>query len=248
MIYRITILVVVIAGLISACGAQAPSGDVQVIPTQEIIQGQVTIDAPLDGSIIYSDTITIMGSAEDRAADDGFLLQLLLTDDSVLAEETITPAETDRWSVTLEHGYNGEPSQLLIVAFPIGDTGGQDYALASVVVADEQYRPDGTFGTILSPSPEAVVGGDQIEVIGTASGLFENTLIIALEERDGTLISREIITVNNPNFIDEMLWSADVQTEGYTGNARVRIYYTSARDGEEITLDQRDVVVSVAAG
>lgn len=232
---------------LTACLGAPPQGDLQVIGNQTSRTGTVTIAAPLTGSIIYSEIIYFSGTAES-IPNDSFLLRLTLPDDSTLVESPVT-ISNGSWSAEVTHTYAGEPTQILIYALPVDATDTSvDYALESLVIASEEYRPEGVFAALLSPSPDAVVGGDELEIIGTASGLFENTLLIRLEERDGTLISETVITVTNPNFIDEMLWSADLPTNDFTGLARVRLVITDARDGAEITLAEADITVSSIAG
>jgi hypothetical protein len=71
---------------------------------------------------------------------------------------------------------------------------------------------------------------------------------VALEDADGSLLDEEILTIYNPNIIDEMVWSTSLETDGYTGEATVRAYYTDAQDGEEVTLDEVTFTLQVAAG
>ncbi|MCA9913418.1 MAG: hypothetical protein KC496_08710 [Anaerolineae bacterium] len=212
-------------------------------PTGETIQGQVNITSPLTGSSIFAEAIYIAGTAQG-IPDDRFHLRVVTIDEVILAETDII-IENNAWSVELIHEYDGVPNEALIIA---EDGNGNQYDAESVLIASMENRPQGTFGIIISPQEDAVVGGDQIEVMGTGSGLFENTLFLQLANPDGEIITEIVITLDNPYFVDERVWVADVNTEGHTGPAELRIGYQDAESGDFITLDEQAIMLSVAAG
>ncbi len=233
---------------IAACtpGTSEPEpGGVTVMPTSEPLPGSVSIDAPENGAIIYAETMYVSGTGENLP-DAGFLLEVVLASGEQLTETTIQPEDTE-WQVELIHGYDGDPMEAQIFARPVGDTQGE-YDVETIAVSSQENRPDGTFGAILSPGAGVTLGGDEIEVSGTASGLFENTLIVVLEDADGSVLDEAILTVYNPNIIDEMVWSTSLERDGYTGEATIRAYYQDARDGNEVTLDEVTFTLQVAAG
>lgn len=227
-------------GCTPAQNAATPAEGVATLPTA---QGTVTITSPLAGSTIFAEALFVSGTAADVPADR-FRLIVTTTDDAVLADTSVT-VENGVWGVELVHEYTGDPVEALIVA---QNSAGDNYDAESVVIASMDDRPEGTFGLILEPQPDAVVGGDQIEVVGTGSGLFENTLIMQLREPDGTVIAETIVTIDNPYFVDERVWVADLATEGHTGPASILIGYESAENGDFITLDETEIMVSEVAG
>ncbi len=236
-------LIILLLGiqLLIAC---SPSDPAQTpIPTVPPLEGNVSIEMPLDGAVIYSEVFVLRGTAQGV---DTF--QLLITD---TADETIARAMVDvedgQWAVNIPHTYNGEPTEAIISALPTNASVAGDYDLVSIILSSIDNRPDGVFGSIISPIDESVVGGDFIPISGNASGLFEGTFILALEN-EGEIISQLVMTHNNPNLIDDMPWSADLQTNDYTGEATIRMYYQDARDGTEVTLDSVVITISQIAG
>ncbi len=226
--------------LLVACTPAVPATPTALLPI-----GDVQIITPQTGSILYSPTLYISGTAVNVPAS-GFILRAISADDAVIAEITIVP-DGENWSVELTHTRPTEPTEITLYALPVGDVVG-DYDVVSIVLSLEDERPEGTFGMILAPFENDEMGGDVIPVYGTASGLFENTLIVVLEQPDGTLIQEQVITVNNPGIIDEVPWTAEIPTDDYTGAAVIRAYYQDANTGEKITIASVKVMLVFAAG
>jgi hypothetical protein len=238
--YRIS-LIVVLTLMLAACKPAAPP-----TPTVPPIVGDVQITTPVTGSIIYAPTIYLSGTASGIPAG-GFRLLITSAEDETIADTTVTTSG-DTWAVEFPNPVTDTPVEITILALPTDATVPGDYDVVSVMLAAESLRPEGVFGTINAPFDGDSPGGDIIPVFGTASGLFEGTMNLALEQPDGTVISELVLTVPNPGMMDEVPWAAEVTTNGYRGEAVIRAYYHSARDGEKITLDTVTVTVQDAAG
>lgn len=238
---RLYILLLII--VLAACGA-APEGTSNNSLNGTSLRGDVRITFPQSGTVIYSEGLYVEGTAIDLP-DEGFILRAVLPDDSVLVQTTIQPEDTS-WSVEMLHNYTGNPTQIILEAIPANEADSY-YSEQSLIVSNLEHRPEGTFGTLLSPIPDMSVGGDLIEIVGTASGIPDNTFTISLTERDGTTITELEYEIPTPYNIDEVLWIADMPIQGYTGLATVTITYVDA-DGETQTLGSADIVVSVVAG
>lgn len=234
---------------ITACTPATPEpgpGQLTVIATPAPLPGSVEIDVPQNGAIIYAEMMFISGTADDLP-DEGFLLEVVTASGEELVETTVQP-EDGTWQVEVPHGYEGDPMEAQIFARPVSEMFEGEYDVETVAVSSQDNRPEGTFGSIMTPGEGVTLGGDSIEVSGTASGLFENTLIVVLEDTEGDVIDEEILTITNPYFVDEMVWSTTLETNGYTGEVTVRAYYQDARDGDEVTLDEVTFTLQVAAG
>lgn len=232
---------------LTACTSQTQEGGVTVIPTQAKLTGNVDITFPISGSIIYAESLFLQGTASDVPAE-GFKIQVITPDDSILAETTVIP-DGDSWQVELVHNYTGDPTETVIIARSLNNAIAEDYDIESIAISAAEHRPEGVFGAIIVPSPDSTVGGDQILVIGRGSGFFENTFILSLEEADdGTEISQTIVTMNNRYFIDDMIWETDLPTNDFTGHAILRMSYQDAASGEMIDVNSFPVVVSSIAG
>jgi len=240
-IANVVVVIALLSAVLVGCAPAAPPADFTAEP--DTPRGAVTIISPLTGSTIYAEALFVTGTAQD-VPENRFRLRVVTADDVVLAQPTVT-VEEGMWSVEIVHEYDGVPTEALLIA---ENAAGGEYDVESVVIASMDNRPEGTFGAILSPQEGMVVGGDQIEVTGTGSGLFENTLLLQLREPDGAVISETVVTVANPYFVDEIVWIADLETNGHTGPAIVHIGYEDAATGERITLDEEEIMVSEVAG
>ncbi len=227
--------------LLAACNV----GAAIVTPTPTPSSG-VDIISPQDGSVIYAEQMYLSGTA---SGVDSFTLQLLGPDGTILARDTIRVSGGE-WQKELAHGYTGEPIEVTIVAAPEHaplplETA---YDIAIVALAGLSYRPDGAFGSITSPTPNSNVGGDSFEATGMVSGVFENTFTLSLIGADGSVIDSEPITVFDPYFVDEVPWTAELATNGYSGAGEIRAFYNAPSDGSEVVLASIPVTVIQEAG
>jgi len=219
----------------------------QVTPTPEIT-GSVDIVYPQDGSIIYAEQLFLSGTASDIPGDT-FALQLIGPDGSVVGRYPVQTSARE-WQVEIPHGYSDEPIEVNIFAVPEAGNipSDVDYDVATIVLAGQTYRPEGVFGSIVSPSEGSAVGGDTFEVNGTVSGVFENTFTLALFDAEGNVIDSKSVTVFNPYFTDEVPWTDELATNSYVGAAAIRVLYVSPADGSEIALDEVQVTLEEQAG
>lgn len=229
----------------AACAPAAAPSNVTVFPTQPPLPGSVTINHPPDGSIIYAEALYLEGSASDLPAA-GFRLEVTSALDELLADVMIQPEAND-WSIELVHEYAGDPIEVTILALPADETIDNTYDIVSSVIAPLETRPDGAFGSLLSPARGALVGGDVLQIVGTASAIPDNELTIQLTEPDETVINETSTTINSPYPLDEIVWEANLETTGYTGPAIVIVSY-SDENGEIIEIGRAEVNVSVVAG
>jgi hypothetical protein len=226
------------------CSSQPPAATPTAGPAP--LAGTVDIQVPVSGAVIYSELLYLAGTADGIPAE-GFKIQVFDLDQALLAEAIVQPAN-GAWTVEIPHQYQGEPIEATIVATGIDAEAGQDYDVEAIALSALANRPEGAFGTIISPMNGSDTGGDQIPVFGTGSGLFENTLIVQLRQADGTVIDEQIVTLTNPYFVDEVVWSTEMMTNGYTGSAELVAFYYSAQDGSEVVLQRVSITVSTAAG
>lgn len=208
---------VIIIALLTACQSAASTpAPASVTPTRT---GSIEINAPPEGAVLYSEVIAIRGTVADLP-DDAFLLLLTGPDGSTIASAQVRNAST-HWQVELPHSYIGEPIEVTIAASPLDPTLPVEYALRTVALAGLSYRPAGAFGSITFPTDGSSVGGESLLIRGTASGVPDNRLSISLIAEDATLLDSQSISIDNPYMIDDVPWSAEVNTNDYTGPARL---------------------------
>lgn len=234
--------------LLAACSGDSPAAPTTTPTAPVAATGAVDITFPQSGAVIYAESVTISGTALIDPAIEQFRLQIITPSDEILSDTVVDVSSDGSWSTEIIHGYTGDPIETLIMALPIDESLTGDYDIESVVISSIDNRPDGVFGMIMAPANDSSVGGDEIQVSGTASGLFEGTLLVTLEQPDGTPITEEVLTVFNPGIIDEVIWSADIETAGFTGSAVIRIHYQDAATGDDVTLDSVDITLTTTAG
>ncbi len=244
---RLFVIILSLFTLVACSPANTPETIIQ--PTQDpTLEGTVSITAPAISSIIYSETVHLAGQASGIPANQ-FQVQLVGPDDSVYATSTVLVDANGKWQAEIPHGYSGEPTEITVNALPVGETlATRRYVAYSMVLAGLSYRPEGTFGSITRPVEGDTVGGDLIEVEGRGSGIYENTLLVSLITEDGAIIDNHIITLDNPNIMDDVPWKVDLTTNNYTGPAEIHIFYQSITPVDQVTLDTIKVTISNEAG
>lgn len=235
-----------VAMIMVACTPSDADDSATIDPTQTVLQGNIDITSPPSGAIIYGETIYLSGTASD-IPDEGFQIQLLAPDDSVVAEATVQPTDGD-WSVEIVHNYTGNPTEVSIVAKSVDTANTLTYDIESIVLSTLENRPEGTFGEITSPTDGTSIGGDSLLVSGRGSGFFENNFVLILEAPNGEVIEEVPVTLNNPNFVDDIPWEAEIPRGDFVGNAVIRMVYQDMESGDVITIDSVDVIVSTVAG
>lgn len=244
--FKLTIIITILTMIVIACTPSDSDDNATIEPTQTILQGNVDITSPLSGAIIYAETIFLSGTASD-IPDEGFQIQLLAPDDSVVAEATVQPTD-GTWAVEVVHNYTGDPTEVNIIAKSVDANNASTYDIESILLSAIDNRPDGTFGEVTSPTDGMSIGGDTLLISGRGSGFFENTFGLILETPDGELITEIPVTLNNPNFVDDMPWEAEIPRNDFVGNAVIRMVYQDMESGDVIELDRVEVVVSTVAG
>lgn len=242
---KIILTCLLLMSALVACSPSAPPAS--PTPSIPVPEGEVSILSPQSGVVIYAELMNITGTSS-ALPDEGFRLQIFTAEDEQIAETSVIPGEDGGWATEIRHNYTGEPTEITILSLPADPAIPGDYDVSSAVLSSLEYRPEGSYAAILSPSEGNVIGGDQIQIVGNGSGLFENTLLLSLTSSAGDVLAEEIVTLNNPYFVDEVIWTADMEISGYTGPAVLRAYYQDAENGEEITLSSVNVMLSVAAG
>lgn len=224
-------IILVFLLIATACSPAVPQPT--ITPSIPTLEGSVDILYPEDGSIIYSEALTISGTA----TTSDFTLKLIGPDEQVIAQ---VAGQAGDWKVELIHAYNGEPIEVNILAVPIDTETGIDYDIATILLANIDSRPEGIFASITSPAEDDTIGGEMIQISGMASGL--QTLFIALIGSNGTVINSQDVTVHNPYMIDDMPWTAELVTNGYTGSAEIHI-----ADGQNI-ISSITITITAEAG
>lgn len=233
-------LILLVVALLAACSPSTAAPTATPAPS-----GSVTINHPGEATTIYAELFYAQGVASEVST---FTLDIVDADDVVIQSVPVVVGEGGAWTVEIPHGYTGEPAEVTVIARPSDAESTHVFASTTVILAGIAYRPDGSFAAITSPPTGQQVGGEAIPVSGTASGLFENTLLVGLYDADGEQISMVIVTLTNPYFVDNAAWSAALPTNGYLGSAQIRAFYNEPRDGKETVLAQIDVEIGEPAG
>jgi hypothetical protein len=227
--------------ILSACGADTPAEP--PTPTEPPLIGAVQITSPKLGSVIYAETLYISGTIQGV---DAFTLHIETVTGETLFNGEITGVN-GHWNREIIHGYTGEPIEAIIQAKSTDSHVSLQYDELPILISSLTYREDGIFGLVLFPSEQQSVGGDSIQVEGTASGIPDSRLSILLRHDKG-LIDKQIIVLDNPYRIDERTWTADLLTNGYLGTAFIDIAYTDSETKSELILDTISIIIGSAAG
>lgn len=234
-------LILMLVMMLSACGGDAPAET--PMPTEPPLIGGVRITSPQLGSVIYAEVLVVAGTIEGV---DSFQLEIETVDGMALFDGEIQ-GHDGHWRLEIVHDYAGEPVETVIRAKSTDDRVSLQYDEVPILVSSLRFRDAGVFGTIWSPLPEQSLGGDSIEVMGTASGIPDSRLTILLRH-DGGLIDQQVITLDNPYRVDERVWIANLLTNGFLGEATIEIAYVDIQTESEQILDTISILIVSEAG
>ena len=236
-----------LVGLLLALAACAPAAPDQTVVTSSppVLQGRVDILGPTAGWIVYDSLLTVYGTAEGLPPD-GFLLRVLDADEATLLQSTILPQADGRWQVRLLHGYQGEPSEIILRAEPLDPRVAGDYDSETAAISGLAYRPEGRSAVLLGLAEGQVIGGEQLLIQGSASGFEQGRLLLRLETRDGAAISQVVVPLPASS-LDEVIWQAELASGGQPQPVVLRLLALED-DGSESVLQQIGLQLSLAAG
>ncbi|MEQ8671669.1 MAG: hypothetical protein RLP44_25705 [Aggregatilineales bacterium] len=207
--------------------------------TEDTPNTMVTITYPANGTVIYAEALTVQGTLQ---GDSERPIQIVLANQD---NQTTTTISGSTWSVEIPLNYSGEPLQTTLSIR--SEDGATTYATSQLIIADLSYRPQGTFGTIIFPEDESTIGGDSIQIEGSASGIVGNFLTIRLIDSEDRVIREQTLIIVNPYFIDEVPWNVAIDLADVEEIAQVQLV-SMDENGDEIILDEVNVTIETAAG
>jgi hypothetical protein len=241
-------MTLIVMALLTACrpAVVTPNAAVTLEPTAAPLAGSVEMMTPLEGSIIYSELITLSGVAAGLP-DDSFRLMLTGPDGEQIAGATVRGA-SGAWSIELAHSYTGDPIEVAISAQPLDPFIAGEYTQRTIALAGLSFRPEGIFGSITLPADPSTVGGEFLLLTGTASGVPGHALTIDLLADDGSVITRTYASTANPYRIDDMPFTAELATNNHIGPATIQLGAFDEAENTVTPLDSIRVNIDTAAG
>lgn len=105
----------------------------------------------------------------------------------------------------------------------------------------------GESATITSPPNGATLQNGIVEVSGIVRNLPQDAFTLAFVAPNGVTINEQTITVNNPNQVADVPWTAAFQVTRYTGQAEIRLT-AQTRGGEALLLARTQVTFAEGGG
>lgn len=217
--------------LLAACRPSFSPPGPPTTPTAPPLMGSVDIEFPPDGAVLYAEVASISGTAFS-IPEGRFTLKLVGPELEVIAQAEVT-ANDGPWHIDLLHGYSSEPVEVTLSAEPADSRNTGEYDVVTIALASRDFRPEGSYSTILAPAENDSVGGESFLTAGTASGIFNNALSLELIAEDERIITQRVIMLQNPHHIDDIPWQTEIETHGYTGPAVLRVFGINATGQEE---------------
>lgn len=230
-------LLLVVVGL-TGCGVLNPGPT----PTPDPLTGTVILTAPPEGAVIYASALYVAGTLTDSPANS-LLIRLKEADGSMLAEAS-TVVVDGAWSLELVHGYDSttEPLPVTVEVVPAAAPEAGVFASRGILFAPLAERPEGTFVQIITPEQGTEVGGEELPVSGTASGIEGMRFTVDLVDSRGGILSSQVVELAGRYPLDELPWQVVLNPGETTGNAIIRI---TLPDG---TTQNIPVILTEAAG
>ncbi|PJF41386.1 MAG: hypothetical protein D6737_12265 [Chloroflexi bacterium] len=233
---RVLLFIIVMMVLLVACSSNSSS------TTTPTLTGTIDITFPQDGATIYSEILFVSGTYS-QFADSRFQIEVVTPDGEVIIRSNVfIEADTSEWQVEIPHGYTGSASEVHVRAIPVNGAADAIFDEVSLTLAGSTLRPADLRGSITSPQTNSTINGDTIRVMGTASGLPDNQFILRLVGEDGATLDQHEMTVFNPYWIDEVLWTANIIPGEYTGSAQIQMITSS--DDKSLLIDSVTIDIS----
>ena len=237
----IPLILIVAVGVFILTQRETPDPEGFANPTRTAppSSAQVDIVSPSSGSIIYAEVLSITGTL--TGSPQRFSVQIVTPDDVVIAQADVD-SQPGEWSVEIPNPLTDEPieAEIRLVA------SAEIFDRASVLLDDLANRPAGIYGSVNSPRAGMELGGDNVIVEGRASGV-ETITIQLFDDTAVNIISTVIVPLNNPYFVDDVTWQAEVPINGYVGSGLVTVYFTPP-DSENPNVEVVPIVITQAAG
>lgn len=188
------------------------------------------ITSPQTGTVIYADTINISGTSPNT--NQTVMVELLGPEDDQLAQASTSSDVAGTWQITLNHGYTGDPIEVLLRIVAPAAVQIQGRAQIGLVLNTTEARPIEAQISIISPIAASIVGGDVFEVTGTAISIAQGTFTVRLMSTADEIISQSAVMVPESNMENLLPWSTELTTEGYVGPAAVIVLLADTRIAE----------------
>ena len=209
----------------------------QAVPTSETGE-TATIESPAAGGQVYTGTVRISGWVENLAQDE-FTLSIVAPNGNVVNTQPIhlmNPNNVAKvpWSAAMTitsytgeavievHARSADDKDVLLARSPVTiQQGGSGSTGGNVVATGLPSNASGPVGSIDTPTANEAIGGDPIQVTGTAGGIPSNSFTLALIAPDGNVLNSQLITLTGAE-TNVVPWAAALGTSGYTGSAALR--------------------------
>lgn len=107
--------------------------------------------------------------------------------------------------------------------------------------------PTGERAVITNPANGAAVQIGVLQISGVVVGLPRDEFDLILTDGSGRVLNSQRITLQNPNAVAEVPWSASMTTGSYTGTARVEVIATNQLS-QQLTLARVNFNLSSSTG
>lgn len=169
-------------------------------------------------------------------------------DADLIAETDSAPQPTPLPGVDVNPAPDG--SNPLPTRTPVGTVAPRPTSQGSIPAGDLAPLPTSETGeraSITSPQNGATLRNGVVEVSGVVSNLPQDEFTLAFVAPNGVTINEQTITVNNPNQVADVPWTAAFQVSSYTGQAEIRLS-AQTRNNETLLLARTPVTFAEGGG
>ena len=196
----------------------------------------ITIKEPHNGAVLRTDQLIGVSGTAQNVFENNVVVRVVSTGGSVLAEQPATADNKGRWSVDLRVPQVNTYAQIIAFSTSPVDGSVDAYDQVSVeLVGPQPTPPPQPHIKIASPPNNAVVNTTHgFSVFGSASGTFENNVVVRVLDNQGRTL-RQIAT----RATEDGSWNVFIHlliTNGSTGS--IYAFSTSPKDGS-IEADDR---------
>ena len=229
--WRLILLAVVLTG----CGTSTTP---VVKPTAAPIVTQTIIMQPeSDESLQPGQNVPTSGKIQDHCPE--MIIVRLLNNLGELVSESNLQTRLEQqaciWETSLRNSLPDGTSGWIVAGLP--SAAGNYLDASDAVAVTSGSSPSGAFVTITNPEPYQTIYSEKITISGRGAGLFENHLVVQLEDEQGAILATAPVILEAQDMGGEGNWQIELTIPKQAGKpGRIVASASSPKDGSLLTI------------
>lgn len=235
----------ILALAITGCSVQST---LAVKPTEAPVITQAIILVPKSGEGLLPDQTVSARGVINGHCPEAVAVRILNNFGEIVAEssaQTRLAQQTCTWQTILQNPLPDGTSGWVVAGLP--STTSQYLNASDAVPILSGSLPSGAFVTIHSPEPYQRLDSAQLTISGRGGSLFENHLVVQVEDDKGTILAVAPVIIEAENMGGQGNWQIELAIpEEASGPGQIVASASSPKDGSLLTIFKVPVICGPA--